>query len=137
MEEVRPMDKWEKWEKENKINLPRKQIMDKYPTSSIIPESEVWTYFDKFTVYSSLTTNPGMGKEFLRYHQIVFRSFDVLMYESNITGVGQNVDKLNQEGIQRFKTIIKLAAEAFDISPILEKENRSIRVCPECRSANY
>lgn len=118
------------------LKFPRKKVqqymlhtvgtLNDVPTV-ILEDSERWTEVNNtgFVVYSCISDSewgvqavPGTG----RYHQIVFKGYDVYMHDSNITDKDRDFDEMHNETIERFETKMKMAAKAFELVPDLIEE---------------
>ena len=115
------------------LNFPRMKVqqymlhtvgtLNDVPTV-ILEDSERWTKVNNtgFVVYSCISDSEwgvnavsGTG----RYHQIVFKGYDVYMHDSNITDRKRDFDEMHSETIERFETKMKMAAKAFELVPDL------------------
>lgn len=119
------------------LKFPRKKVqqymlhtvgtLNDIPTV-ILEDSERWTEVNNtgFVVYSCISDSEwgvnavsGTG----RYHQIVFKGYDVYMHDSNITSKTRDFDEMHNETIERFETKMKMAAKAFELVPDIIEES--------------
>ena len=119
------------------LKFPRKKVqqymlhtvgtLNDVPTV-ILEDSERWTEVNNtgFVVYSCISDSEW-GVQAVensgRYHQIVFKGYDVYMHDSNITSKTRDFDEMHNETIERFETKMKMAAKAFELVPDLIEES--------------